>query len=144
MVRDPKGNLYGTTEYGGPGSGTCEGGDYPAGCGVVFKVDTAGKETVLYSFSGTPDGFYPLGTLVRDAKGRLYGTTLAGGALGAGTVFRVSTTGKEKVIHSFQGGTNDGASPYAGLVRDAKGNFYGTTYAGGRSNYGMVFKLTPR
>jgi uncharacterized repeat protein (TIGR03803 family) len=143
LVRDPKGNLYGTTEYGGPGSGTCEGGDFPAGCGVLFKVDTSGNESVIYSFTGTPDGFYPLGGLVRDAAGNLYGTTLMGGKLGFGTVFKVRQNGKRILLHSFRGGTKDGANPYGGVIRDAAGNFYGTTYAGGRSNNGTVFKLTP-
>jgi len=138
LIFDAKGNLYATTENGG----YCQASDM--GCGTVFKVDAAGKETMLYSFNGRPDGANPLGGVVRDAKGRLYGTTAGGGDFGAGTVFRVGTAGKDNVLRSFQGGTNDGASPSAGLIRDAAGNFYGTTYAGGTSNYGTVFKLTPR
>jgi uncharacterized repeat protein (TIGR03803 family) len=144
LVRDSKGNLYGTTEYGGPGSGTCEGGDYPAGCGTVFKVDPSGKETVIYSFTGTPDGYYPLGGLVRDAAGNLYGTTSEGGKLGFGTVFKVSPNAKRSLLHSFRGGPKDGANPNGGVIRDAGGNFYGTTYAGGRSNNGTGFRLMPK
>jgi uncharacterized repeat protein (TIGR03803 family) len=144
LVRDSKGTLYGTTEYGGPDNGTCEGGDYPAGCGTVFKVDATGKESVIYSFNGTPDGFYPLGGLLRDAQGRLYGTTFGGGDFAVGTVFVVTRTGREKLLHSFRGGAKDGASPYAGLIQDAKGSFYGTTYAGGSSNAGTVFKIERR
>jgi uncharacterized repeat protein (TIGR03803 family) len=131
LVRDAAGNLYGTTELCGAW-----------GVGTVFKLDKTGKETVLYSFTEGADGGYPLAGLVRDAKGNLYGTTESGGASDYGTVFKVDSTGKETVLHSFNGST-DGGSPYAGLLRDAKGNFYGTTSTGGASGYGTVFKLTP-
>jgi uncharacterized repeat protein (TIGR03803 family) len=95
------------------------------------------KEKVLHSFTGGTRGAYPLG-LIRDTQGSLYGTTNLGGYLncpgeqgnGCGVVFKVSTTGKETVVHSFMGGT-DGELPYAGVIRDAQGNVYGTTYAGG-------------
>jgi uncharacterized repeat protein (TIGR03803 family) len=81
--------------------------------------------------------------LVRDHAGNLYGTTSWGGAYDTyGTVFKLDTTGKETVLHSFTGG-EDGAYPNAALVRDAVGNLYGTTYQGGASGYGVVFKLTP-
>jgi uncharacterized repeat protein (TIGR03803 family) len=130
LVRDAQGNLYGTTQVGGA-----------YGNGTVFKVDTTGKEMVLYSFTGGGDGAEPYGGLVRDALlGNLYGTTIKGGAYGVGTVFKVDTTGKETVLHSFTGTAGDGAYPWAGLVRDAKGNLYGTTAAGG-SAYGTVFEV---
>jgi uncharacterized repeat protein (TIGR03803 family) len=135
VVRDAKGNLYGTTTYGG--DLTC---DAPYGCGVVFKVDTTGTETVLHTFTGSGgDGGNPVAGLVRDAAGNLYGTTRWYGASGDGTVFNVDRTGKETVLYSFTGG--DGSTPYAGLVRDAAGNLYGTTLDGGGSGYGTVFKL---
>jgi len=136
VILDAAGNLYGTTSQGG--NLACS-----LGCGTVFKVDRAGNETVLYSFAGTGagDGEYPNAALVRDAAGTLYGTTVGGGASGYGTVFKLDTTGKETVLHSFSGATGDGASPYGGVVRDGQGNLYGTTEAGGTSNYGTVFKL---
>jgi uncharacterized repeat protein (TIGR03803 family) len=98
--------------------------------------------SVLYSFAGTPnDGSDPTAALVLDAHGNLYGTTYGGGTAGDGTVFKIDTTGKETVLHSFAGeGAGDGASPYAGLVMDAQGNLYGTTVNGGYSacQYGLV------
>jgi uncharacterized repeat protein (TIGR03803 family) len=81
-----------------------------------------------------------LGYLVRDAYGNLYGTTQFGGTYGAGTVFKLDNAHRETVLHSFSGGL-DGSYPYAGLVRDAEGNLYGTTNQGGSSGYGTVFKL---
>jgi uncharacterized repeat protein (TIGR03803 family) len=130
LIRDANGNIYGSTGYGGTGNGT------------IFKVDADGEETVLYSFTGSPDGQYPVGALVRDGAGDLYGMTYIGGISGVGTVFKVDTTGKETVLHSFTGKGGDGAYPVAGLVRDAAGNLYGTTIGGGAScNCGTVFKL---
>jgi uncharacterized repeat protein (TIGR03803 family) len=115
---------------------------------VVFKLNTNGKETPLYSFTGKADGGEPLAGLIRDSAGNLYGTTYAAGdqsrncALhhGCGVVFRVSRTGHQAVLYTFTNGT-DGANPAADLVRDpATGNLYGTTTAGG-AGYGVVFKV---
>jgi uncharacterized repeat protein (TIGR03803 family) len=106
----------------------------------VFKLDSAGTETVLHSFTGGADGASPHAGLIRDAQGNLYGTTLSGGASDYGTVFRVTATGTETVLYRFTGA--DGASPYAGLIRDAQGNLYGTTYGGGTYGNGTVFKVT--
>jgi uncharacterized repeat protein (TIGR03803 family) len=136
VILDPAGNLYGTTYLGGA-----------SGAGTVFEVDTNGKETVLYSFAGGVDGAISGAELVRDPAGNLYGTTLYGGPSDGGTVFKLDTSGKEIVLHSFTGSaTGDGANPYAGLFRDAAGNLYGTTYYGGVSGNctdgcGTVFKL---
>jgi uncharacterized repeat protein (TIGR03803 family) len=128
---DKAGNLYSTTYAGGAA-------DY----GVVFKVAPDGTETVLHSFAGgTKDGIYPHGGVLRDKKGRLFGTTEFGGAYNYGTVFELEPNGKIKILHSF-GGT-DGKEPEAGLVRDDGGNFYGTTLLGGAYNLGSVFKLAP-
>ncbi len=100
-------------------------------------------QSILHNFFGSPDdGAIPRGTLVRDSAGNLYGTTLNGGAQGRGVVFRLSSTGKETILYTFKGGS-DGGNPQAGLVRDAAGNLYGTTFYGGISNNGVVFKLTP-
>jgi|HubBroStandDraft_6_1064221.scaffolds.fasta_scaffold41035_3 uncharacterized repeat protein (TIGR03803 family) len=97
---DAKGNLYGIAETGGNLS-DCQGG---GGCGVVFKLSSRGREIVLYSFTGTADGVFPFSALIRDANGNFYGTTLHGGASGYGVVFKLDTTGKETVLHSFAGG----------------------------------------
>jgi uncharacterized repeat protein (TIGR03803 family) len=100
----------------------------------------------LYSFTGGADGSQPLSDLIVDPAGNLYGTTQGGGANGAGVVFKVTPAGQETVLYSFSGGA-DGYQPYAGLVRDAAGNLYGTTLAGGSASgfagNGVVFKLDP-
>jgi len=129
LIRDAAGNLYGTTNVGGSSFS-----------GTVFKLQRAGKITVLHSFSGGADGGYPYAGLIGDAAGNLYGTTWVGGASGLGTVFKLDKNGNQTVLHSFAGGT-DGASPYAGLILDTAGNLYGTTVYGGTSNRGTVFKL---
>jgi uncharacterized repeat protein (TIGR03803 family) len=135
QVRDSQGNLYGTTLNGGTNF-SC-----PPGCGTVFKVDTAGNETVLYSFAGGNDGANPEAHLVRDMQGNLYGTTLWGGAHGWGTVFKVDTLGNETVLYSFNGTGGDGENPLGGLVRGSKGNLFGTTSFGGAYGNGTVFKV---
>jgi uncharacterized repeat protein (TIGR03803 family) len=132
VVRDSTGNLYGTTYYGG---GT-------ANAGVVYKVDTAGHETVLYSFTGGADGGAPYAGVIRDPAGNLYGTTYyGGGTANAGVVYKVDTAGHETVLYSFTGGA-DGGQPAAGVIRDSAGNLYGTTYYGGAADdWGVVYKL---
>jgi uncharacterized repeat protein (TIGR03803 family) len=138
LVRDASGNLYGTTAQGGVYGGACGG----AGCGTVFKVDSAGTETVLHGFTGIPDGSTPYAGLVRDAAGTLYGTTLQGGANEAGAVFKVDASGKETVLLSFDfGKIQNGYAPYGGLALDPAGNLYGTTEGGGTFGAGIVFKL---
>jgi len=139
LVQDPAGNLYGTTEGGG---NLCQ----QAGCGVVFKVDTNGNETVVHSFS-YPDGAFPeLATLIRDPAGNLYGTTYGGGPscvfFGCGVVFKLDPSGNETVLHSFTATGEDGGNPSAGLLLDASGSLYGTTVWGGTSSLGTVFKLS--
>jgi uncharacterized repeat protein (TIGR03803 family) len=141
LVMDANGDFYGTTPYGGV-----------YGLGTVFKLTKAGNETVVYSFKGPPDGKYPVGGLVIDAEGNLFGTTAQGGThyfccvcpsgVGCGTVFKVTKSGKETVLHSFGSGTKHPAVPMAGLVMDSQGNLYGTTLHGGGRNLGTVFKVT--
>jgi uncharacterized repeat protein (TIGR03803 family) len=92
VIGDSAGNLYGTTEYGGT-----------ANAGVVFKVDTSGHETVLYTFSSGADGSFPEAGVVRDTAGNLYGTTVLGGTLNCGVVYKVDTAGQETVLYSFTG-----------------------------------------
>jgi uncharacterized repeat protein (TIGR03803 family) len=130
LIFDSSGNLYGTTYAGGA-----------SGNGTVFEVTQAGVETVLYSFAGGADGANPMSKLSFDTAGNLYGTTFAGGAYGAGTVFEVVKGGTEKVLHSFGNGT-DGANPEAGVTLTAKPAIFGTTSAGGADGYGTVFVLT--
>ena len=137
LVRDEAGNLYGTT-YEGGGIGCVD------GCGTVFKLDTKGTETVLYSFAGgTTDGCFPYAGLLRDKAGNLYGTTQACGASGYGIVFKVSKSGKLTVLHNFAGGATDGANPlYGRLLMDALGNLFGVAQYGGTANEGVVYKLS--
>ncbi len=129
-----RGLLYGTTEYGG---GKVDGG-------TVFEISTTGVEKVLHPFGYDgdkryhKDGANPVASLI-DVKGELYGTTVDGGSSGSGTVFRISTSGKEKVLHSF-GLDGDGANPVASLI-NVKGSFYGTTRLGG-GGYGTVFSVS--
>jgi len=125
-VLDAAGNLYGVQSFGGFTGSPCGTG----GCGIVFKIDTTNTYSVLYSFTGQPDGAYPAAGLVLDAAGNLYGTTKSGGAANHGTVFRLDTSNKETVLHSFAGAP-DGDTPEAALTLDAAGNLYGTTYRGG-------------
>jgi len=122
------GTLYGTTSKGG-GSGCSN-----DGCGTVYSITTAGAEKVLYSFkSGSGDGANPEASLI-DVSGTLYGTTLwggDGGGCGCGTVYQISITGAEKILHSFGNYSNtDGEYPEAGLI-DVNGTLYGTTEFGG-------------
>ena len=144
------GELYGTTQIGGNGGPGC-GRDE---CGTVFAASTSGQEHVLYSFKGRHhDGKYPMGGLIA-VNDALYGTTSEGGGggfetcktesgvgFGCGIIFKISSSGKETILHRFQGGT-DGAYPVAGLLK-LKGTLYGTTDAGGANSEGTVFSLSP-
>ena len=103
----------------------------------------AQTESVFYSFDGTYGGFPQNLTLVIDKNGNFYGTTPDGGTYGAGTVFEVTASGNEMVLHSFEAEGTDGYYPFASLVLDKKGNLYGTTYWGGTYGYGTVFMVTP-
>jgi uncharacterized repeat protein (TIGR03803 family) len=133
LLRDGAGNLYGTTSAGGSA-------DY----GTAFKVDTTGTETVLYNFvGGTTDGCLPKSGLIADSSGILYGTTESCGSSDIGIAFKVDTNGKETVLHNFGGGPSDGAYPaYTCLLMDKQGNFYGVTVRGGKSNAGIIYKLS--
>jgi len=140
LVRDDAGNLYGTTADGG----TPEGGACIHGCGTVFKIDKAGKETVLHAFTGGADGGYPAAGVTFDAAGNLYGTTTGGGKSQSccGVVFKLDKNRQETVLYTFTGG-NDGNGPSGGVIRDRAGNLYGSTGGGGPANGGVVFQLDP-
>jgi uncharacterized repeat protein (TIGR03803 family) len=132
LVRDSAGNFYGTATEGGT-----------SGLGVVFELDTSGKETVLHSFTGGTDGIYPYGGLFRDKAGNLYGTTETGGTSNYGVVFKVSKAGKETVLHTFTGAADDGAVPlYSNFYADAKGYLYSVASQGGTSGEGVLYKLS--
>lgn len=142
LVRDTAGNLYGVTSSGGTYS-----------YGAVFKltphVSGNWTRTLLYSFKGAPDGASPTG-IVLDNAGNLYGTTINGGnvacgfTVGCGVVFKLTPTSNgswmESILHTFNG--SDGSEPYGGVILDSTGNLYGTTFYGGDSGLGEVFKLS--
>jgi uncharacterized repeat protein (TIGR03803 family) len=155
LAQGVDGKLYGTTMVGGDLNCVNVGG----GCGTVFKLDSAGEITTLYSFdppSDWADGLYPVGGLVLAADGSFYGVT---GYLGAyGTVFKVTPGGKLTTLYSFCSQPNcaDGDMPFAGLVQASDGNFYGTTSQEGANaqnawcptisygrGCGTIFKVTP-
>jgi uncharacterized repeat protein (TIGR03803 family) len=143
--------LFGTTAAGGEGNCSFEG---DIECGTVFQLTTTqSHDRVLYRFTGGTDGAQPTANLIL-LNNMLYGTTLRGGDLsctqgdgnGCGTVYQVSLTGQERVIHAFTGAGGDGVGPLRGLIADADGNLYGTTADGGVSSSctgcGIVFELT--
>lgn len=150
LILDAEGNLYGETAYGGA-----------SGLGAVFELSPSapGKwtEKDLYTFTGGADGDHPLGGLVLDAQGNLYGATEYGGSGSGcggekcGIVFKLtpsSGTWSQTVIYNFTGGATDGANPGAGLVFDQNGNLYGSTQFGGNvsactKGCGAVFQLSP-
>ncbi len=133
LLMDKTGNLYGVTEVGGT-----------AGQGVLYKVNTKGTVRVLHNFVNAPtDGCYPLGSVTMDKMNNIYGTTKSCGTSGAGVVWKVNKKGAESVLYSFTGGA-DGASPFAGVILDAKGNVYGDTEAGGASGLGAVYELSKK
>jgi uncharacterized repeat protein (TIGR03803 family) len=129
VVLDSAGNVYGATPNGSVS-------------GSIYEVSTAGKVTTLHGFTGASGGTYPNALLVAPS-GEIYGTTSYGGAANVGTVYKLNAAGQETVLYSFKGG-NDGAYPSpAPLAVDTEGNVYGATVAGGASNQGTVFKVTP-
>ena len=145
VIRDAIGNLYIATELGGNNQ------DCTDGCGNILKLShPAGKATVLYTFGPSGEGLEgpnPSG-LVRDAMGNLYGATAYGGTtFYAGTVFKLTPSGKKETLHNFAGG-DDGLQPLGGVTIDSAGNLYGTTeYGGGTgcggSGCGVVYEVTP-
>lgn len=138
------GTLYGTTFDGGGGCASHY--SYAGSCGTVYSLTTKGVEKVLYRFKGDADGAHPDGGLI-DVNGILYGATAWGGGhrscgtgQGCGTIFSITTSGKEKVLYAFTGGAKGGA-PIGNLI-DVKGTLYGATNGGGAHNDGTVFSMT--
>ncbi|MBV8529833.1 MAG: hypothetical protein JO104_00830 [Candidatus Eremiobacteraeota bacterium] len=134
------GVLYGTTQYGGLTTGLCS-----TGCGTIFRLSASGEKKTLYRFTyaaRSKDGAYPAAGLLAMHR-ELYGTTIGGGLLGDGVVFKVNeSSGAETVVHRFSCcvTTLDGAFPFARLA-DVNGTIYGTTRAGGAANAGAVFAI---
>ncbi len=132
---DPAGNLYGTSSLGGA-----------FGNGAIYKLSRSGSgwtETVLYDFQGLNDGANPVGGVILDKAGNLYGGTFDGGVNGGGTVYELSPSAQGwtmTILYSFTGGYG---GPYNKLTFDAKGDLYGATNGEGANGFGLVFKLTP-
>jgi uncharacterized repeat protein (TIGR03803 family) len=135
LVSASDGDLYGTT-YGGGTNNSC-----PNGCGTVFKLTLAGALTTLHNFDST-HGSNPIAALIQATDGNFYGTTYGGGTQGGwGTVFKVTSTGRVKTLHSFQG--SDGALPYGPVSQDTSGKLYGTATNGtGPAADGTVFVVS--
>jgi uncharacterized repeat protein (TIGR03803 family) len=143
IVFDQVGNIYGPTLLGGQYD-DCSGYH----CGTVFEMSPSGSgwtERALYSFEGgSRDGYWPDGNLVFDQDGNIYGTTEQGGVQFQGTVYQLTPYGSgwsEQMIYQFTDGIS-GQLP-TGLLEDAAGNLYGTTFTGGAGGCGTAFKLTP-
>jgi len=134
LVKGTNGDFYGTTNSGG----FYEGGNN--GKGTIFEISPSGKLTTLHVFGGT-DGAYLYAPLIQGKDGNFYGTTYQGGEYNEGTVFEINSDSVLVTLISFDGAMGDGTWPYAPLVQDTNGNFYGTTFAGGEYNYGTVFAL---
>jgi len=149
LAADAAGNLYGTTTVGGiSGNPNCPDNTPAPGCGTVFKLDTSGNLTTLYSFGGGSDGSDPEGPLALDAQGSIYGTTNGGGTVspglceyGCGTVYKLDTAGNFTTLHSFQGGTGGGGA-YGGVTLGPGGVIFGATDSSS-PGFGIVFALKP-
>jgi uncharacterized repeat protein (TIGR03803 family) len=139
LILGSDGYFYGTTFIGGHFN-----------YGTVFRISSAGAETVLYSFGGGADGELPSASLIEGNDGNFYGTTPFGGSSRDGTVFKITPGGEERVLYSFSGGSGNGADPYTALIQGLDGGFYGATQAGGKENSnpcgggcGSLFEVTP-
>ena len=134
VTLDKGGNLYGTTSFGGL-----------YGTGVVYELSPSPSgwtETVLYNFEGQSDGEFPVGGVIMDKAGNIYGSTFLGGDNGGGTVYQLSPSGGSwtlTTLYSFS--TYYG--PYNKLTLDTTGNIYGAANGAGANGFGSVFKLTP-
>ncbi len=138
VILDRAGNIYGTTNAGGP-----------ADIGIIFRLKLSSKgwvETILHSFGGANDGGLPSTPLTFDRAGDLYGTTTLGGPDNDGIVFELTPRPEgswtETILHDFTGG-DDGENPSAGVIFDTAGNLYGSTEGGGSGFGGTAYEITP-
>jgi uncharacterized repeat protein (TIGR03803 family) len=137
LVGDGKGNLYGTTSYGGA-----------ANEGTVFELTPSPGgdiETVLWTFRGGKDGAYPVAGVIFDAAGHLYGVASAGGTANKGVIFRLTRAGNgyhEAILHAFTGSPSDGDTPVGGMVMKDQ-TLWGTTWLGGAGGAGTIFRVSP-
>jgi uncharacterized repeat protein (TIGR03803 family) len=129
LVLGGDGNFYGTSAEGGTNS-----------AGAVFRVTPSGVVTALTSFAFDTNGAAPSGSLTLGPDGELYGTTSSGGAIGAGTIFKITTRGALTTLHSFQ--NTEGFVHQAALTVGPDGNIYGTSRDGGSADMGSVFRIT--
>ena len=138
------GNIFGAAQFGN--KLTCQ-----IGCGSIFRLDATGRIHFLHKFTGGADGGNPIGPLVQDASGNVYGVTQSGGdrscpdpfldqQTGCGVVFKIDRRHVLTVLHTFIGGS-DGAIPQGGLLLDAAGNLFGTTLKGGGSDIGTIYEI---
>jgi hypothetical protein len=170
LAASATGDLYGAAFGGGSASSTCKSAGL-SGCGLIYQLAPPSSgitwtRSTLYTFAGGSDGIGPMGGLIADSTGALYGVTANGGCtptlsypVGCGIVFKLTPPGAgktawtETVLYRFQGGSADGAYPMAPLAMDSAGNLYGATEYGGAQNCttlsgtpdgrcGIVFKLT--
>jgi uncharacterized repeat protein (TIGR03803 family) len=131
IIRDAQGTIYGATKFGGIPSCADD------TCGTVFKIDSAGNETILYRFEGGENGLGPDAGLVRDGNGNLFGTTQGNGFVGgASVVFKVDPNGQQRVLYTANGG--DACCLDSPLAVDAQGNLYGMSPYGGNPNCGLA------
>jgi uncharacterized repeat protein (TIGR03803 family) len=131
LIQAGDGNFYGTSGSGGPSNS-----------GTVFKITPAGVESVVHSFAGgATDGQGPKSALLLAADGNFYGTTSQGGPTDNGAVFKISIIGAETVIHFFTNGI-DGSLPGVSLVQATDGNLYSTTYTGGQTKSGSLYRMS--
>jgi uncharacterized repeat protein (TIGR03803 family) len=129
-ILDATSNLYGTAPNGGQ-----------YGYGVVYKLDTTAKMTILHHFTGGADGGKSFAPVVFDPNGNLYGVTQAGGQFGYGTVFKLDTAGNVTTLHDFGEPAYEVGGPNGGLYRGAAGNLFGVTSMGGRFGLGVIFRV---
>jgi len=139
LMQANDGNFYGTTLNGGVT--IISGSVTNAARGTVYRINTNGMLTTLYSFTGPTDGASPSAGLIQATDGYLYGMTSTGGRSGGGTMFKITTNGVLSVIHSFTGGY-DGGNATARLIQGMDGSFYGTTPSGGSTGAGTLFRMT--
>ena len=158
-ILDPEGKLYGTTPHGGVNFSGAPGGTTPfagvardpagsiigatqhggaANCGVVYIVDSTGRQKALYAFTGGTGGLSPESTPVPDCQGNIYGTTVGGGAAGFGTAYETTNSGGETVLHGFTG--DDGGPPVA-VTFDSADNLYGAAGFYGPYDSDVIYKL---